>query len=320
MLLVVLGHACLGEPGNGPVWENLVYTFAYSFHMPLFMFISGYLFNLTRLSKKAVDGSYCWSYVDTVKEKAQRLLIPMVLFTLLAFAAKAAVPAEMSRPSEFSFGSVAKAFLYPDDSPLLEMWFIVTLFILFLLMPLWRWSVKNMWTMVFMLALLTVLHFFHPEVKLLCMERVCSYAVFFYSGVALSKWGLFGNRLSLLTELLILTASVAVYLAGIKFSPFLASAGGIMMSCCLAVIADRALPKLFCSFRDYTYQIFLMGIFFQILVKIVYRHTHVPYVLAYMVSVLAALYIPVLISKIVDAIAWKPLQVCIGLKSSSKNC
>lgn len=49
MLWVIIGHAFLGVAGEGPKWENTLTQFAYSFHMPLFMLVSGWLFYLTRL-------------------------------------------------------------------------------------------------------------------------------------------------------------------------------------------------------------------------------------------------------------------------------
>ena len=52
MLWVVIGHAFLGVVGEGPVWENSLVHFAYSFHMPLFMLVSGWLFYLTRLNDR----------------------------------------------------------------------------------------------------------------------------------------------------------------------------------------------------------------------------------------------------------------------------
>lgn len=50
MLLVVVGHAFIGKAGQGPAWENVLFHFAYSFHMPLFMLVSGWLFYHTRLN------------------------------------------------------------------------------------------------------------------------------------------------------------------------------------------------------------------------------------------------------------------------------
>ena len=49
MLWVVIGYAFLGKAEEGPDWENALVHFAYSFHMPLFMLVSGWLFYLTRM-------------------------------------------------------------------------------------------------------------------------------------------------------------------------------------------------------------------------------------------------------------------------------
>ena len=58
-----------------------------------------------------------------------------------------------------------------------------------------------------------------------------------------------------------------------------------------------------------------MGIFAQMFVKIVYRHISIPYVLAYMICIAAGLYVPVLVSKVIEKINWKPLSLCVGLKT-----
>ena len=56
MLWVVIGHSTLVVPGEGPAWDNALYHFAYSFHMPLFMMVSGWLFYLTRLRSAKPSG------------------------------------------------------------------------------------------------------------------------------------------------------------------------------------------------------------------------------------------------------------------------
>ena len=310
MLWVVIGHAPLGEPGNGPEWENILYNFAYSFHMPLFMMVSGYLFFLTRLGT--------WKYLDTIKEKAVRLLIPMLVFTLLAFVAKLLVPTEMNRPVSFGFKELATAFLYPEQSPLMEMWFIATLFWLFLLMPLWKWSIQHTWIMSVLLSLLVVLHFFPPDIQLFCIGKMCSYAVFFYSGVVLSK-SMAVERLREVEKWLLLSIGILLYAGGCFLSaPFVITLGGLAFSIALALLLERYISKAFFLFRDYTYQIFLMGIFVQILVRIGFRHSNMPYFLAFLLSILAALYIPVLISRLAKSIAWKPLLICLGIKPEKK--
>jgi hypothetical protein len=61
-----------------------------------------------------------------------------------------------------------------------------------------------------------------------------------------------------------------------------------------------------------------MGIFAQIFVKIMYKHISIPYVAAYLLCILMGLYVPVLVSKLIEKINWKPLSLCVGLKTIKK--
>ena len=54
---------------------------AYSFHMPLFIMISGYLFYLTRIKKPM-------AYKKMIQDKLYRLGIPYVFFTTFAYILK----------------------------------------------------------------------------------------------------------------------------------------------------------------------------------------------------------------------------------------
>ena len=139
----------------------------------------------------------------------------------------------------------------------------------------------------------------------------------FYLGLVLSKLKVVENVVSKYAFVCFIIG-VAVWVAGRFLHPFFMKTGGIMFSFALSVIADRYLRRLFFSFRNYTYQIFLMGIFAQFAVKILYRHFSIPYIPAFILCILFGLYVPVLISKIVQAINWKPLSLCMGLKHISK--
>lgn len=127
MLWVVIGHAFLGKPGEGPQWENELFNFAYSFHMPLFMLVSGWLFYLTRLRLNKNTLSQ-WTCCAIVKDKAVRLLISGLVFCIVSFALKVAFPGEMSRQVGLNVNDVAHAFLYPYDNPFREFWFIAPCF------------------------------------------------------------------------------------------------------------------------------------------------------------------------------------------------
>ena len=65
ILLVFLGHLIIGK-----IEDNLVRYFIYSFHMPLFIGISGYLFNFNSLNNNPKV---------FIKKLFGRILIPYIL-------------------------------------------------------------------------------------------------------------------------------------------------------------------------------------------------------------------------------------------------
>lgn len=88
-------------------------TIIYSFHMPLFMFISGFLFYYTKISRNI-------AYKNVVIDKLKRLGIPFLFFTLFTFAVKFAFAPFMKRPVELSISQFVNSFLYPGSNPLSE--------------------------------------------------------------------------------------------------------------------------------------------------------------------------------------------------------
>ena len=55
MFWVVVGHSPLSMDETIPAYVKFLYEFAYSFHMPLFILVSGFLFQMTRLNHYAKD-------------------------------------------------------------------------------------------------------------------------------------------------------------------------------------------------------------------------------------------------------------------------
>lgn len=163
------------------------------------------------------------------------------------------------------------------------------------------------------LAALTLLHFWHPYTDFLCLGQVFDYAIWFYLGLLISKTDLV-DRFLCKQIWLTLIVGIVVYTIGEYINKSVTTLGGIIFSFALAIIVDRFFPKLFFSFRNYTYQIFLMGIFAQVFVKIVFKHASLPYIPTFLLCILVGLYVPVVISMIIKKINYKPLSLCVGLK------
>lgn len=75
IILVIIGHTIQYVKYNNVNYEeDGVFLFIYSFHMPLFMFVSGYLF------KSYVDR---YSFIEGVWRKARSLLVPIIVWGIL---------------------------------------------------------------------------------------------------------------------------------------------------------------------------------------------------------------------------------------------
>ncbi len=255
MLWVIIGHSFLGNIDAGPVWSSRLVKFAYSFHMPLFMLVSGWLFFRTRLYNKMQNNG--WTYSKILKDKALRLLYPGLVFSLIAFILKMLFPNDVARLPGIDIADIIHQYLYPYDNPMRELWFIVTLFWFFFITPIWEFILKDRMTMWWALPVLILLHFLHPKTELLCIGRFFDYAIYFYLGILMCKTGVVDKifNMNLRNSCLTLMGGIIIYGVGSIVNPFITTLGGILLSFGLSLVLDRFLPQLFSSFRNYTYQI-----------------------------------------------------------------
>lgn len=190
------------------------------------------------------ENSNKWTYLAILKDKALRLLLPGLVFSVVALALKLAFPGEMSRQAGLSGQEIVHSYLYPNDNPMRELWFIATLFWFFLLTPMWRVLLCNNWLKWISLVLFIVLHYFHLNLELLCVGRVFNYAVWFYLGLLISQEDLV-EKYMVKQPIMILLIGIGIYVAGRYVDPFIATVGGITLSFGLARFLDKYIPKFF---------------------------------------------------------------------------
>lgn len=310
MLLVVIGHVSLTnvpKDPSTPIATGIERTI-YSFHMPLFIFISGWLFFYTCIRKEK-------SYRDVVKAKVKRLGIPFLAFTLVATVLKAAFPSLMHRP--VTAQELIDTFLLFRSNPLGEMWFIVVLFELMLLYPVYKIIVKNKTVAVIGLGGAILISKLFPEISYYSLGRVAYMLPFFVAGILCCRfeWHKYMSRWwFLLTVSLLFILCNILGLLPEQMKAETAFVGTVFaMSLCL--IVGKHLPELFCSFRDYTFQIFLMGIFFQMAIRWGYVKwcSESWFVPMWLLSVLTGVYVPTMIARVIEKKAPKYVKMCFGL-------
>lgn len=111
ILFVVMGHILQYNcEGNG---ARMVFDFIYSFHMPVFMLLSGYVVSLSR------DRVVKENAMVFIKKKFVSLVIPFLVWGLVV------MPFIVRRDSFSCFSAIAKELaLQPDTGA----WFLISLF------------------------------------------------------------------------------------------------------------------------------------------------------------------------------------------------
>src|ERR1035441_997735 len=104
---------------------SLIIDWIYSFHMPLFMAISGYLYYHVTARKSGL------SYGALLLGKAKRLLGPYVIISTIAFLPKMRLASFAMRPTGVSLSDYARSLFIPWDNAIIFFWFLPTLFCAF---------------------------------------------------------------------------------------------------------------------------------------------------------------------------------------------
>ena len=311
MLLVVIGHVSLtNQPGDPstPIASGIERTI-YTFHMPLFIFISGWLFYHTCIGRKR-------PYKDMLVAKVKRLAVPFLAFTLVTTLLKVAFPQLMHRAVDME--EIINTFVLFRSNPLSEMWFLVVLFELMLLYPVYAVITRNKMFAAIALVITVLLNLFIPEgLTHFQLYRVAYMSPFFVAGILCCRyrWNDYMGNAWVLALLALLF--VPCNLMGLlpKSMEVITASVGIAFSFSLCLILSRFFPLLFGSFRDYTFQIFLMGIFFQMLIRWIYVKSgnEALFVPMWLLSVLIGVYVPTLIAIVINKYAPRCIKMCFGL-------
>lgn len=119
--LVVLGHS-YPFTIDIPSWLSTTQRFIYAFHMPLFVFISGYLLVYTRQCDKISAGKF-------VKKRFLKLLIPYIFLSLIALIPKYLVQGFLNDSMSLDGYSMLRVFLVPRENVWGHFWFLPMIFI-----------------------------------------------------------------------------------------------------------------------------------------------------------------------------------------------
>ena len=275
IILVVIGHfRCTYMPHGYDTMIRVIYMF----HMPLFMFASGFLYQATYRDQP---------YRKFISGKFKRLMIPYFAVSILIICLKLAMKGVMPLDNPVTFMTFVEILYLPSAGYFL--WFIWALWWMMVIIPIFRTVLSRQ----ILLAASLILWFISPELpEIFCIKQFGQMLVFFSGGTVVADYMRKNNIGSFSVGSQIISVAVFIALAWARISGFTDGAApvissiitliinvvGIAMSMSLAfrwrrTASDRLLRVSY-SVAAYSYLIYLLHTTFEGLAKGVLSKIH----------------------------------------------
>ena len=316
ILLVVIAHVSKMYTPNGAIPVNgenaiLLYltNFIYTFHMPVFVAISGMVFYICKVNHKKYDDKLAF-----VKNKFKRLMIPFITFLLVLV-----IPV-MHVVNLWGGGGVGNVLLMKD---LRHLWYLPTLFFILIffncLEPIIR---KYKHISFIILLLINLVSGFFPH----CFQisNVAKFLFYFYLGYLFEEWREKHNSITIQSFLIVLAFQIVCFI-GITLLTgkrsfglhsvlnVLCASSGLYIVYSLCHMISRIKSRLVSSFmavmsRD-SYGIYLFHPMIIYLLFYAIRNESYNSWLVFLIITVTALSLSMLLTRIIRK---TPLRVCIG--------
>src|SRR5659263_104057 len=118
ILFIVLGHSAIYNQAT-PEWYVAFKKIIYTFHVPTFLFLSGFLLIYTNTAK--------FNFLKFYKSKLHRLLVPSIILLVVAYVVRAFLSNYKETDSVFSVSNFMVSFFYHGLLPIEFYWFVFSL-------------------------------------------------------------------------------------------------------------------------------------------------------------------------------------------------
>ncbi len=307
-LLVVIGHSLI--PPNDARYNELVkliHTWIYSFHMPLFAFVSGACFVEYTLKHYNVK--------SFMKNKIRRILLPYCWWSIFAcllaiFFSSLAVNKKMMDINYFIL-----CLIDPRNNVVGYYWFLIALFMVFLSIPLLlKIFRKSKWNIFIMTFVLLVMNITNPlsSIYELALYKYFDLLFYFWVGMVFSRYN--NMKISKIESICytVLLFCLMLYFTiigvGYIFKPIVAIIGIAFSICLIKMLIYKGVH----IFWRISYSIYLLHGFAQ----------GIPYVLFYnkglywyelsIIWILAGIVIPIIVVAVWKRVHFTSYRLLLG--------
>lgn len=299
IILVVIGHSLHEYPENNG-FSTLAYHLIYSFHMPLFIFISGYLFRYTQINKGTQP------YGLFFKKKSQRIMVPYLFLCAITFVPRTLMSAYADEPIDISFPNFISSLLYTDQLVIPFLWFLPAIFILLNISYLTNRIFQRLEPMILfiLLAIGCTLNITvgYDSITFLSISRALFHFIFFILGIC---YAIYQNNLNKLNNIPSLLIFFALWLGtalmsrnGNEVLALVCSISGIAFCTVMSIlVADKT--KFLNHLEGFSFMIFLLSWYTEIFCQqILHSFTDFTWWVYTILAIVTSIYVPWSIGKI----------------------
>lgn len=163
-------------PEDAPLWHDNIQKFLITFRMPFFMFVSGYVYAYIYSNKNV-------NYLDFVKTKFLRLIIPYFFVSCLIITIKLLTQGSGEVDHPVTMYSYVEMLWRPSAGTFL--WFIYVLFIMFMIVPLFKTKQSRL-CLFFLTLILALSNVQFPE--LFSLYKLKSMFVYYMFGIVVCEY------------------------------------------------------------------------------------------------------------------------------------
>lgn len=301
IILVVFGHSFHEYPDGHHGTSMLIYRMMFSFRMPTFMFVSGFLMAYTTFLNQKKHSLSVNVFVLT---KVKRLLVPYFVLTLVTFYPRAAMNSMSDDAIEPSVNGLLKGFLYMDNMPIPLFWFIQASFLLLVFTYSFiyfsnRFGLNKNVSQAILIILFLILPLFEiRNVQFFSLGYAVKHGLFFCLGIAYAhllknidariRW----QSPLLLALFMAVWASLFFLTEETPFYP-LCQLAGICMVISLAHMLEYRQIRILDHLIGANYIIFLLSWYFNVLSQQVLAHVvSLPWYVHTICSLFFGIYVP----------------------------
>lgn len=297
VIFVIVGHSF--NATETPTLYGYLKSLAYSFHMPAFFFVSGFLFENIKLNNT--------EKLMLIKKKAVRLIVPYMFLTIVSVGLKVIFGVFARNP--INFNTLVMDILIGRNNPNGGLWFLYALFAISVIAILFS-GIRESWFLGFALMAYLVNTY---GVKLYgnILAYIMSYTIYYAIGMLVhKKYGIIKNvikilikKVWLLPEVIWMIFAIIVYIDTYLYDIPLClgvSCFGIISTLIVSIQIDmmNKTNNLFAFIGGWGMDIYMIGYYVQQSIYVILgKILHMDYLVYAWCMLILGLIAPIIISK-----------------------